>query len=43
MNNEIRTGMLRRCVQENVRDWYTDGTGVCLPYCSNCDTHEAAK
>lgn len=43
MNNEIRTGMLRRSVYQNVRDCYTDGTGVCLPYCSNSDTNEAAK
>jgi hypothetical protein len=29
MSNEIRTGRHRRSVCENVRDRYTDGTGVC--------------
>jgi len=42
MSYEIRTGMPKRSVYENVRDRYTDGTGAWLLDCSNSFIHESA-
>lgn len=43
MSNEIRTGMPKRSVYENVRDRYTDVNVAWLPDCSDSVIHESGK